>query len=162
LREVVNLGHQVQSHGWSHTPLSHERGAELESELSRSKKMLEDHLGIPVHSLSLPHGRWNLSVLEACARTGYTHVFNSDPWTKPREQGGILLSGRLVVDRTMDAGQLQALLDHRWSSLMSLRWQQRIKVGLRNALGDRFYHALWCRLSGWTGPIETQTEDRFS
>src|SRR6202043_315180 len=45
LRELVRLGHSVQSHGWSHEFLTACSKKELENQLRRSKITLEDGLG---------------------------------------------------------------------------------------------------------------------
>src|SRR5690242_8510328 len=71
LRELVGLGHQVQSHGWSHKFLTQCSLAELETELRRSKQVLEDGLGVPIDAIAVPNGAWNRRTLLECAAAGY-------------------------------------------------------------------------------------------
>ncbi len=57
LAELARCGHEVQSHGWSHTLLTQCSAKELQIELSRSRHELEDQLGAKVKAISLPGGR---------------------------------------------------------------------------------------------------------
>lgn len=162
LRQLVFRGHEVQSHGWSHVPLNQCSENQLKEELVRSKKTLEDKLGISVESLSAAHGRWNDHVLEACAKAGYKQVFHSDPWAKPCERAGIRLAGRLIVDRKMDANKLRRLVEQEWGAMFLLGLRRHLKDGLKNTLGDPLYHKLWCQMSGWTGPVEVPGDEDTS
>src|SRR5262249_7061549 len=81
LREMVELGHSIQSHSWSHRILPECSDTELQQELDRSRRTLEDRLSAAVDSISMPHGRWDDRVLRACAAAGYQRVYISDPWT---------------------------------------------------------------------------------
>ncbi|HET9364058.1 MAG TPA: polysaccharide deacetylase family protein, partial [Candidatus Angelobacter sp.] len=80
LKELQAAGHSVQSHGWSHKFLTSCPDAELAQELSRSRETLQDKLGAAVEEISVPGGRWDQRVIEACARAGYKRVYVSDPW----------------------------------------------------------------------------------
>src|SRR5579875_3784754 len=101
LREIAELGHTVQSHGWSHRFLTHCSNSELENELLRSKRALEDHLGLSVDSLSVPGGRWDTRVVRACARAGYRFLYTSNPWLRSAKREGIELRGRLTVQHNL-------------------------------------------------------------
>jgi len=162
LRELVSRGHEVQSHGWSHIRLTECTGVQLEDELGRSKKTLEDKLGIPVDSLSAAHGRWNDRVLESCAVSGYKQLFHSNPWAEPCERTGVRLTGRLVMDRWMNATKLRRLLEQKRSTIFLAGLRHQLKDKLKNTLGDSLYHELWCRLSGWKGPIAVGRDEHSS
>jgi len=153
LKELVSRGHEVQSHGWSHIPLTQCSGSKLTEELVRSKQTLEDRLQVKVEAISTPHGRWNPTVLEACARVGYKRVFTSDPWIKPHIREGVSLVGRLVVDRTLSDRGVQLLLQEDPGAILCLRLRHSAKKSIKRVLGDRLYHRIWCRLSGWKGPV---------
>jgi len=143
LREIVSMGHEVQSHGWSHKYLTHCSGPELATELERSKKSLEDRLGMAVEAISAPGGAWNSRVSEACARAGYKRFYISDPWFRTRERCGLKISGRMMVRRTLDPAALRHLLEAERKRFSMLRTTFRLKQTVRTLVGDRAYHRLW-------------------
>ena len=148
LRELVSLGHQVQSHGWSHRPLTERSDTELREELDRSKQTLEDHLGVSVQALSLPYGRWDEHLLKACAAVGYRRIYLSNPWMAARQQEGVELIGRYMVPGFLPAQKLRRLLAGDPAYTLLLSSQYRIKETLRFLIGHAAYHKLWMKLSG--------------
>jgi polysaccharide deacetylase family protein (PEP-CTERM system associated) len=71
---LVTEGHEVQSHGYSHRPLSAMDRGELRNELERARKSVEDAAGRPVtafraQDFSIGHG--NLWALEVLASVGF-------------------------------------------------------------------------------------------
>jgi peptidoglycan/xylan/chitin deacetylase (PgdA/CDA1 family) len=72
VREIAVMGHEIGSHTVTHANLTLLSDADLSSELSRSKSILEDITGKPVTSLSFPFGRWNQRVWQAARAAGYT------------------------------------------------------------------------------------------
>jgi hypothetical protein len=156
LKELATRGHEIQSHGWSHIPLTQCSNLKLTEELLRSKQTLEDKLQVKVEAISAPHGRLNPTVLEACARAGYTRVFTSDPLIRLQVREGVSLVGRLVVDRTLSDRELQLLLQEDPRAILRLRLSRSMKKRIKSVLGDRLYHRIWCRLSGWKGPVSLE------
>lgn len=71
IREISNLGHEIGSHGLTHSNLTYLGAADLKTELSDSKKILEDITGKKVTSLSFPFGSWNRRVWGQAQETGY-------------------------------------------------------------------------------------------
>lgn len=142
LAELVKAGHNIQAHGWSHTHLTQCTDQQLEGELGRSKLELEDRLGISVTEMSTPGGRWNASVLRACASAGYQRVFTSDPWRNTRHKSGIHTQGRWMVSRRMDANTISLIVGGH-SSFTRLRVEHAVKAAARSVLGDRRYQELW-------------------
>ena len=147
LRELVSLGHKVQSHGWSHRVLTECSGSELQEELERSKRTLEDQLDVPVDAVSIPHGRWDDRVLKACAAAGYRRVYISNPWLRPQQREGVKLVGRYAVRRSLQAHQLRRLLAGDPAFVFFLRSQYRVKEALRQFVGDAAYRRLWSVLA---------------
>lgn len=143
VREITAMGHRVGAHGLSHKLLTQCSELELNAELSGSKKRLEDILGRLVSTMSLPEGRYNRRVLEACAAVGYAEVYTSEPTTEVRDVSGIKLVGRYNVRQSLSARQLEQLLD---SSSGALKHEQRKSIAKKLAqrvLGDRAYKRLW-------------------
>jgi peptidoglycan/xylan/chitin deacetylase (PgdA/CDA1 family) len=144
LEEMVRAGFEVQSHGWSHAYLTRCGSAELKNELCRSKGEIESKLGIPVNAISMPGGRWNRSVLEACREAGYDHVYTSNPCMGRKTQGGtrvLTVLGRTMVSNKMDLAQIAMVLNGRRSAAMRAR--HYMTGTARTLLGDRGYQFLW-------------------
>ena len=141
VRSLSDAGHMVGAHGWSHALLTHCSGKELDLELTGSKKMLEDKLGIPVTSMSLPGGRYNERVLSACQAAGYTRVYTSEPRLETTVSAFTV--GRVNVSSHRSADWIFGLLQLRSRELINLQRQYHIKTTARTILGDRLYDKLW-------------------
>jgi peptidoglycan/xylan/chitin deacetylase (PgdA/CDA1 family) len=72
LREISDHGHEIGSHGMTHTDLTFLRDSRLSSEVNDSKKMLEDIIGKKVSAISFPYGSWNKRVWEQALSAGYS------------------------------------------------------------------------------------------
>jgi peptidoglycan/xylan/chitin deacetylase (PgdA/CDA1 family) len=79
VRELVDAGMGVQSHGRTHRQLSTLSTEELVEELTVSKRDLEDWSGRPVVALSAPGGRAGAREFRAARDAGYSFVLNSVP-----------------------------------------------------------------------------------
>ena len=145
LRELLSLGHSVQAHGWSHRMFTHCRPAELWDELHCAKQKLQDILGVGIDSVSIPHGRWNRRVLEACAHAGYLDVYTSDSHVRSVPRSGIRLVGRLMVTRRLSQGTLVSCLDGRNRSALGYL-KRTSKDLLRAVIGDERYRTMWLSL----------------
>lgn len=148
LRTLQTAGHSVQSHGWSHKFLTFCSDAELSHELRASKQSLEDNLGTTVEEISVPGGRWDPRVLQACAAAGYRRVYVSDPWVEA-EIDGMELVGRFMVRRTTTIAELEKIVAKDPVALRKLRLRSQLRESLVGVLGDNLYHRLWCRLTGY-------------
>lgn len=148
LRALQAAGHSVQSHGWSHQFLTFCSETELAHELRASRQSLEDNLGTAVEEISVPGGRWDRRVLQACAAVGYRRVYVSDPWVEA-EIGGVEVIGRFMVRRTTTITELERIVSRDRSALRKLRLRSQLREGLVGVLGDNLYHRLWCRLTGY-------------
>jgi peptidoglycan/xylan/chitin deacetylase (PgdA/CDA1 family) len=147
LRALVDRGHSVQSHGWSHKFLIHCSPTELRDELSRSKRELEEQTGAPVEAISVPGGRWNTGVLRAAAEAGYRRVYTSDFWRKKAFREGVHVAGRFMVRSDMSVAQIERWISMDVDSLRMLRAKHTVKNAVRRVTGDRLYHKLWCWLA---------------
>lgn len=147
LRTLANAGHSVQSHGWSHKFLIHCTPTELRNELSRSKAELEQRMGAPVFSISLPGGRWNARVLRAAADAGYQRVYTSEFWREAEVRLGVLVTGRFMIRSDMNVVQIERWLSTDVQSLRMMRAKNLLQNAVRRVTGDRLYHELWCWLA---------------
>jgi len=143
VREMAAIGHHMESHGWAHSLLTSCGVRQLERELVRSKKLLEDRLGTEVNSLSAPGGRWNRRVIEMCSKAGYKFFYHSNPWSDPIAVDGVIVRGRMMITGQMDQHELKRKFD---SSAARRKLHLAIyeaKESARSLLGDRLYHRLW-------------------
>lgn len=148
LQALQAAGHSIQSHGWSHKFLTFCSEAELAHELRASKQSLADNLGSAVEEISVPGGRWNRRVLQACAAAGYRRVYISDPWVET-EISGMKIIGRFMVRRTTTIAELGKIVAKDPGTLRKLRLRSQMREGVVSMLGDSLYHRLWCRLTGY-------------
>lgn len=147
VREIAGHGHAIQSHSWSHPLLTRVTQDQIVRELEKSKKEIEDRLGLPVNEISLPGGRWNESVLEACAEAGYARVYHSNPWQSRAMRNGVEFIGRLMVRNSMTVERLQGLLGGNYRELARYRFQHVLKESGKKLIGDRVYHWFWQRIA---------------
>ena len=119
LRELVQRGVAVQSHGTSHRALSELAPRERGLELERSKAALEAELGQPVEVFAYPYGDdagAPAELREALARTGYRAAFGygGRPFSIPAKDPYRL--ERVAMGPDTD---LEAALESGWSGVGS-------------------------------------------
>lgn len=141
LRSLQEAGHSIGAHGWTHKLLTHCDATELRMELSQSRLTLEDRLGTPVTTMSLPGGRYNRRVLAACREAGYTQIYTSAPLAEPLPLGETV--GRLNILGEMQPDWLARLFQPDGAVLCSLQRRYRRKRAVQRMLGDRMYERLW-------------------
>jgi peptidoglycan/xylan/chitin deacetylase (PgdA/CDA1 family) len=71
LKELINRGHEIGSHSYSHPMLNDCSNYDLEREIIISKNMLESRLGAHVTSFCYPNGNFSDDVLDTVRRAGY-------------------------------------------------------------------------------------------
>jgi peptidoglycan/xylan/chitin deacetylase (PgdA/CDA1 family) len=79
--ELARIDHRrfrVGSHGCTHRMLSLLGESEIRAELSDSRKLLEDAIGYPVDTLSIPSGAVDARVRRIAVECGYRFLFNSE------------------------------------------------------------------------------------
>ena len=140
LRALHAAGQHIGAHGWTHTLLTHCTPAQLHQELHDPRAALEDILGAPVTTLSLPGGRSNRRVLEACRQAGYTQIFTSIPRPEPNLTAPTL--GRLNILATMPLPWIATLFTPQ-TPLPRLERTYRLKQAAQTLLGDHLYARLW-------------------
>jgi peptidoglycan/xylan/chitin deacetylase (PgdA/CDA1 family) len=74
IHSIINMGHEIGSHGLYHRNYLHLSKEELEQEIAGSKKLIEKKLGIPIVSFSYPWSRYNDRILEAVKKANYEYA----------------------------------------------------------------------------------------
>ena len=161
LRELQVAGHSIQSHGWSHKFLTSCSDAELAQELIRSRETLQHKLGAAAEEISVPGGRWDQRVIEACTRAGYKRVYVSDPWIA-MEISGVKVIGRFMVRRTTTLAELKKMVQRDRGALWALKMRAQLKRRVVGLVGDGLYHRLWCKLTGYNEFEAARQQDHYS
>ncbi len=141
LRTLRDAGQHIGAHSLTHKLLTHCNDEDLKRELVQSRSLLEDKLGIAVPTMSLPGGRCNKRVLDACWAAGYTHVYTSVPRSEPIPS--LATVGRLNIHGDMQVDVLRKLFQPGSQALASLERKARLKSIAQATLGDRLYENLW-------------------
>lgn len=71
LEELARAGFEIGSHGMEHAPLVGGDDSELRREIVRSKHVLEQAIGAPVHSFAYPYGAGPTEAARALVRETY-------------------------------------------------------------------------------------------
>ncbi|MEO6911102.1 MAG: polysaccharide deacetylase family protein, partial [Edaphobacter sp.] len=145
LRSLHEAGQAIGAHGWTHTLLTHCSKKDLETELGSARMTLEDKLGAPITTMSLPGGRYNHRILAACEAAGYTQVYTSIPRSEPASPGTIV--GRLNIRGDMKAEWIDGVLQPESRTLASLGRQYKVKEVAKTLLGDSLYEKAWALLN---------------
>ncbi|HBH96976.1 MAG TPA: hypothetical protein DDX89_04175 [Candidatus Omnitrophica bacterium] len=141
LHRLVFLGMEIGSHGASHRPLTALSGAQLDEELTRSKSVLEAHLGVPIRALAAPGGFWNQRVAEAVRRAGYEVAWVSTIGTNGSETHPMALR-RVVVRQPFSVERLVAMVEGWQPAFWWAANQQRLIRLLKRTLGAYRYEQL--------------------
>lgn len=76
VRQIVDAGHELASHGWSHVRATEQTPGELHADVTRTKAFLEDLSGAPIlgyRAASYSIGERNLWALEVLEEAGYRY-----------------------------------------------------------------------------------------
>jgi polysaccharide deacetylase family protein (PEP-CTERM system associated) len=76
IRRIVTAGHELASHGFSHLRATEQAHAEFLSDVTDSKKLLEDISGMLIHGYRAPSfsiGRNNLWAFDCLQQAGYSY-----------------------------------------------------------------------------------------
>ncbi len=104
LRDLHAQGHVIGSHSCSHPPrMSMLNRNHLYQEWQRSVSLLENILGSPVKTASVPGGHYSRRVAEAASRAGIEILFTSEPTTTWDKVHGCMVIGRYTIQRGVRA-----------------------------------------------------------
>ncbi len=73
VREIQARGHEVASHGYDHVLCREQSAKDLKNDLLRSKKLLEDIIGIGIDGYRAPGFSVNRDILSLIEETGYLY-----------------------------------------------------------------------------------------
>lgn len=134
IKALAASGMEIGSHSLTHRPPAALQRADLEIEMSESKKRLEDHLGLSVVSASSPTGFFNPEMIPVVQTLGYRGLCTGRIalWRDAMDRFRI---PRIPVKPGVTLPQFgRMVFGDRWL-LGRLRGAQLVRDGLKAALG---------------------------
>jgi len=114
LQEVTALGFEVGSHSHSHPELDRCPNSTVFREITDSKTLLEDRLGVPVRTFAYPYGFWDRRVRDVVANAGFATAVQVAGLPYRRNDDSLAIP-RIVVNRWTTESGLADLLAARSS-----------------------------------------------
>ncbi|WP_212993170.1 polysaccharide deacetylase family protein [Actinoplanes auranticolor] len=108
VRSIVDDGHTVGTHTWSHANLSRLPAGRVRTEVGRAVDTVATTIGRIPALFRAPYGSWSRTVFEACATLGQTSVaWDVDPrdWDNPG-------AGRIRAEILDQVGNRSIVLTH--------------------------------------------------
>lgn len=151
VRALASRGHGIGSHSATHAFLPSCNAAAMYEELAGSRHALEDQLGAAVTSISMPGGRWNETVLSACALAGYETVYTSEPgFYRPAMNTDQFRTpaviGRFAIQRRTSLRAISGYTGGDWRTVRRIHSMYQARNGVKRLLGDDAYQKLWSHL----------------
>jgi peptidoglycan/xylan/chitin deacetylase (PgdA/CDA1 family) len=133
IRYLHRSGHAIGTHSHTHPDIFRELSAErMRDEWRTSRQVLEDVLGEPCDSGSVPGGDISSTVLRIAAESGLRRLFVSEPWLRPRLVDGCWVFGRFVPKAGTSVRQITDLVSFRgWGRALL---QRQVKELVRRTL----------------------------
>jgi len=141
LKKMIFLGMEIGSHGITHKPLTKCTREELSNEIVESKRVLEEKLGVPIHTMAVPGGFWNETVAEIAERAGYEAVWVSTIGTNGKETNALGLR-RVVVRRPFSVHRVVSMVEGWQPAFWWAANQQFLIRMLKRVLGVYRYEQL--------------------
>lgn len=114
IRELAAMGHHIGTHSHTHPDIFRDlTRARMLEEWRVSALILEDLLGAPCLSASVPGGDISATVLESADDAGIRWLFTYEPWTTPRLVGRCWVLGRVCLKAGSTADQVADLVQFR-------------------------------------------------
>ena len=133
VRHLHRCGHAIGTHSHTHPDIFRELTVDrMRNEWRTSRQVLEDLLGEPCVSGSVPGGDISPNVLRLAAESGLRQLFTSEPWLRPRMVDDCWIFGRFVTKAGTSAREIADLVAFRgWGRALL---QRRLKELVRRAL----------------------------
>ena len=104
LHDLARRGHAIGAHSHTHpTYMGRLTREGLDREWRLSRDVLEDILGAPPRSASVPGGHLSHAVIVAAAAAGYELLFTSEPTARVGRLGKMAIRGRYTIWSTTPA-----------------------------------------------------------
>jgi peptidoglycan/xylan/chitin deacetylase (PgdA/CDA1 family) len=108
VRTLVNDGWELDSHTINHVDVSQASGAQLQSEVAGSRRMLQQRFHQPVNFFCYPSGRYDDQAIQAVRDAGYLGATTTDEGLASKEE--MFTLKRIRVDGSDGVGGLERKL----------------------------------------------------
>ncbi|MGX7678049.1 polysaccharide deacetylase family protein [Jatrophihabitans sp. DSM 45814] len=125
LRDMVDAGMTIGTHGMRHLPWPNMSERELDDELVAARAVISDAAGVAIETAACPLGRYDRRVLGRLRKLGYRRVFTSD---RARARSDSWLQPRYSIRENDDAATMRAIFDHEPSGRSRLQSSGRITI----------------------------------
>ena len=109
LRDIAAEGVEVAAHSHTHPQLDRVPAGIVSDEVGRSRRLLEDKLGVAVDGFAYPFGYWNRAARDAVGAAGYRYAFAVAELTTAPDDDMLTLP-RLTVNAGIGVTGLARLL----------------------------------------------------
>lgn len=99
LREINNNGHEIGSHSMTHPLLPQCSNSDLQTEIGKSREVLQEKLKIPIETFCYPNGDYDERVVKITQSAGYSCAVTTK-WKANRQRGPMFQLGRCDIDPT--------------------------------------------------------------
>ena len=147
VRELIQCGHSIGAHGWSHRFLPQCDNNDLRHELDFAKAHLEDKSGQPITEVSMPGGRFDTRVLRFASEAQYRSVYVSNPWVYDTPHPQLQVIGRAMIRNNIGLRRLKGLVEQTLITRGVIRMEQVIRSSAQFMCGDAQYHRVWAALA---------------
>ena len=128
VREIQARGHEVASHGYYHNLSNHQSYEDLKTDLTDSKKLLEDIIGAPIYGYRAPSFAINEDILKVIQDCGYLYDSSYNSFSMHGRYGQLSLSqnGKKGIALQIPAGRKSHPLTHYQQPATSNQYQSSI------------------------------------
>jgi peptidoglycan/xylan/chitin deacetylase (PgdA/CDA1 family) len=147
LKEMIDNGMSVQSHGLSHSFLSDLDNDNLYTEIHQSKFILERELHSPVNYISLPGGRCSKKVLAVAKEAHYKGVCTSAPGLDAcnAKRRSFTVFNRFLITQKTSFNEFKSIVNGDTKLIAKYKVEYYLKDNLKRILGDKSYYKIWTR-----------------
>lgn len=108
IKYLISKGWIIGSHSATHANFNKLTAREMEKEIVKSKKVLEQKLGARINYFSYPKGVCDKKIVQAVKKAGYKAAFSVAP-SHINEKSDLLALPRVVIDSTYCVSDFPAL-----------------------------------------------------
>ena len=141
-RQVLDLrrrGHSIGSHSCSHPDVFRSLSRkQMADEWSRSREILQQLIGEPVRTASIPGGDCNNATIEEAFAAGLTQIFTSEQVTHSWSQGGATCFGRMMMLDNTSRETLNRWLTHPTVGILPERALRFTKSHVKKLIGPLY------------------------
>ena len=145
LKEMCNSGMSIQSHCVNHEPLETLSEKCLLQELSVSKQIIEDKVGVEVNTLSLPHGSIHNKIREIANKVGYQFICTSkiDYCHPGFNNHDVAFIPRIPIEDTLSNDEFNNILFQRSHMVARRKKNQKVKSMIKRMIGINNYRKIY-------------------